>query len=111
MIRQYPTYIALDIKDDSQIIEGEPARSDLWSPIDLANPFQMQHKQSLLQKKSDEEYSRKMELTYSKREQDQIKAVSKETAPKTKVVSIRKGPLDAKKLHEDAKWFNDNFDL
>lgn len=93
-----------------QIIENRKIKNDLWCPIDLPNPFAEIQKQSLIQRQLENEHLKKLELTFSREEQDKIKAVKKASQPQNKVVPIKKAPLSAEKLIEDANWFEDNFD-
>ncbi|HSH96836.1 MAG: ATP-binding protein [Methylophilaceae bacterium] len=93
-----------------QIIENRKVKNDLWCPIDLPNPFGEIQKQSLIQRQLENEHLKKLELTFSREEQNKIKAITKANQPQNKVVLIKKTPLSAEKLLEDANWFQDSFE-
>ena len=99
-----------------QIIKGEkfPHRDDLWCPIDLPKTFQQKTEQSFIEEHSKREAEGKLIASFTPEERKGYKSLVKSQENQNIVKNVipinTKIPLTAKKLTDDAKWFNDNYE-
>lgn len=99
-----------------QIITGKkcPNRDDLWCPFDLPKSSLQATEQSFIEQHSKREAEGKLIASFTPEERSGYKLLVKSQDNRERVKNVipinTKTPLTAKKLTDDAKWFNDNYE-